>query len=59
MQKRHAGGSQNDIINIEQQIYRVNAPTEDEQRGICFGFNKHQGEQICGEPVVPVSRRLL
>jgi hypothetical protein len=53
MQKHHARGCQNDIINVEQHVCRVSAPMEDEQRGIRFGFNKPQGEQISGKPVVP------
>jgi hypothetical protein len=57
MQKRCARGCQNDI-NIEQQVYCVSAPTEDE-RGIRLGFNKPQGEQVPGKPVVPCSGRLL
>jgi hypothetical protein len=58
-QKRRVIGCQNYIINVEQQVYCVNAPTEDEQRGIHLGLNKPQGEQIGGEPDVPCSGRLL
>jgi hypothetical protein len=59
VQKRRGRGYQNDIINVEQRVYRVSASTEDEQRGIHLGFNKPQGEHIGGEPATPCSGRLL
>jgi hypothetical protein len=41
------------VINIKQQVYHVGAAVEDGQGGVRLGLNKSQGEEVCGEPVVP------
>jgi hypothetical protein len=59
LQEHCARCNKRNVINIKQQLYRIGAVAEDEQRGVRLGLNKSQGEEVCGEPAVPSSRHLL
>jgi hypothetical protein len=59
LQERCAGCGEHNVINIKQQVYRIDAVMKDEQGGVGLGLNKSQGEEVCGEPAVPSLRRLL
>jgi hypothetical protein len=59
LQEHYARCSECSVINIKQQVYHIGAATEEKQGCVRFGLNKSQGEEVCGEQIVPSSRRLL
>jgi hypothetical protein len=59
LQERCARCGEHNVINIKQQVYRINAITEDEQGGVGLGLNKSQSEEVHGKPVIPSPRHLL
>jgi hypothetical protein len=59
LQKRCVRCGEHNVINIKQQVYHISAATEDKQGGVELGFNKSHSEEVCGEPIVLSSGRLL
>jgi hypothetical protein len=59
LQKRRARCSEHNVINIEQQVYRIGAAEEDEQEGVRFGLNKSQSEEVRGKLAEPSPGCLL
>jgi hypothetical protein len=59
LEKHHARGGEDDIIDIQQQVSSVGATTVDEEQDVRLGLLEAQGDQVGGEAVVPSSRRLL
>jgi hypothetical protein len=59
LEKIRARGSEDDVVDVEQQVSSVGATAVDEQRGGLLGLHEAQGDQVGSESVVPRSRRLL
>jgi hypothetical protein len=59
LQKRRARCSERNVINIEQQVYRIDATAEDEQGGVRLGLNKSQSEEVRGKLAEPSLGHLL
>jgi hypothetical protein len=53
LQEHCARCVEHNVINIKQQIYRINAAADDEQGGVRLGHNKSQGEEVRGKPTAP------
>jgi hypothetical protein len=51
--------SEDDVIDVEEQVCNVGATAIGEQRGVRLGFHKAKGHQVGGKVVVPSSRHLL
>jgi hypothetical protein len=52
MQEHCGRCGEHNVMNIKQQVYRINAMIEDETGGVRLGLNKSQSEEVCGEPGV-------
>jgi hypothetical protein len=59
LQEHCARCGEHNVINIKQQVHRIGATVEDEQRSARLGLNKSQGEEVRAKPGVPSPRRLL
>jgi hypothetical protein len=59
LEKLQARGSEDDVVDVLQQVSSVDATAVDEQRGIRLDLHEAQGDQVGGKAVVPRSRRLL
>jgi hypothetical protein len=59
LQERCARCSVHNVINIKQQVYRIDAAAEDKQGGVGFGLNKSQSEEVRGKLTIPSLRCLL
>jgi hypothetical protein len=57
--KTGRGGSENDVIDIEEQVGRVGTTLIDEQWSIWLGLSKPKREQVCGKATVPGAGSLL
>jgi hypothetical protein len=59
LEQLRARGSEDDVVDVEEQVRNVGVATMDEQRGVRLGLHKAKGHQVGGKAVVPSSRRLL
>jgi hypothetical protein len=59
LQERCARCGEHNVINIKEQVYRIDAAAEDKQGGVGLGLNKSQSEEVCGEPTIPSLGHLL
>jgi hypothetical protein len=59
LEKLRARGSEDHVIDVEQQVSSVGASAVDEQRGVQLGLHEAQGDQVGGEAMVPCSWRLF
>jgi hypothetical protein len=59
LRERRARCSEHNVININHQIYRIDAAEVDKQGGVELDLNKSQSEEVHGEPVVQSPGRLL
>jgi hypothetical protein len=59
LEQLRARGSEDDVIDVEEQVRNVGAVAIDEQRGVRLGLYKAKGHQVGGKAVVPSSRLLL
>jgi hypothetical protein len=58
-EKLRSRGSEDDVVNVEQQVSSAGAVMVDEHRGVQLGLHEVQRDQIRGEAVVASLRRLL
>jgi hypothetical protein len=59
LEKLRSRGSEDDVIDVEQQVSSVDVVVVDEQRGVRLGLHEAQRDQVGGEAVAPRSRHLL
>jgi hypothetical protein len=59
LQERCGRCGEYNVINIKQQVYRIDTTAEYEQGGVRLVPNKSQSEEVRGEPVVPSPGRLF
>jgi hypothetical protein len=59
LEQLRARGSEDDVIDVEEQVRNIGAAAIDEQRGVRLGLYKAKGHQVGGKAVVPSSRLLL
>jgi hypothetical protein len=54
-----AGGGEDDVVHVEQEISHLITPAKNKQRDIAFGSNEPDVMHIVGEALVPRPRGLL
>jgi hypothetical protein len=59
LQERYARCSEHNVINIKQQVYRIDTVVVDEHGGVRLDLNTSHGEEVHGKLVVPSLGRLL
>jgi hypothetical protein len=57
--KAAAGGSEDDVVHVEQEISHLMTLAKNKQRDIAFGSNEPDAMHIVGEALVPSPRGLL
>jgi hypothetical protein len=57
--KAAAGGGEDDVVHVEQEISHLITPAKNKHRDIAFGSNKPNAMHIVGAALVPSLRGLL